>query len=59
MHQTYELYVQPPEGPAVFEPLTCASERDLLALVRRVLAERAAAAVEVRRHGEHLFTLQA
>lgn len=59
MHLTYELYFHPVEGAAVFEPLTCAREADLLAQVRALLLERKMRSVEVHHLGAHLFTLDA
>lgn len=58
-YMTYELYLERDDGPPVFEAFTCADEVELLAAVKRLMAERGLKAVEVRRFGAHLFTLSA
>jgi hypothetical protein len=57
MHQTYELYFETETGKPQFEAATYASQVELVAELRRRLAERKAKAVEVRQFGAHLFTL--
>jgi hypothetical protein len=58
MHRTYELYVRRPNGHVQFQALTFrGSEADVMRHVEGLLSECGAEAIEVRRGGEHLFTL--
>jgi hypothetical protein len=58
-HQTYELYLDDGGGDPHFEALTCPSPTDVLPAVRRLIEQRKLQAVEVRRAGVPLFTVQA
>lgn len=59
LHLTYELYLQHGDGSSTFEPLTCASEDDLLKTMQQLLDERRLVAIEARQFGQHLMTLAA
>ncbi len=56
-HHTYELYLTNHQGETRFEPLTCAPTTDVHGQVRQLLADRDMASIEVRRGGEHQFTI--
>ena len=59
MYKTYELYMEGPEGPRGFEPVTCRTEAELLAAAQRLIDQQGLAAVEVRHFGAHVFTVAA
>ncbi|RAK52596.1 hypothetical protein [Phenylobacterium deserti] len=59
MLQTYELFLETPQGERRFEPVTCATPAEALRKARLRLEDGELAAIEVRRAGEHLFTLKA
>jgi hypothetical protein len=57
MRQTYELYLEDEAGERRFETILCRSIAEILPAVRKLIAERNLAAVEVRVAGKHLFTV--
>ena len=59
MLQTYELFLETLQGERRFEPVTCATTAEALRRARLLLDGEELAAIEVRRAGEHLFTLKA
>lgn len=59
VHQTYEFYLTDRNGSTHFEAFTCPPDREVRAVATRLLAERGVAEIEVRRLGEHQFTVRA
>ncbi len=59
MLQTYELFLQTPQGERRFEPVTCRTPAEALRTARLRLEDEQIVGVEVRLAGEHLFTLEA
>jgi hypothetical protein len=60
LYQTYELYLRRTDAERPqFEPLTCRTESDALAMARQMVADRGLASVEVQQMGRHLFTVTA
>lgn len=57
LRHTYELYLHQGDEPPRFEALTCADEVELLAAMRRLIAERSLSAVEAWRLGEQVMVL--
>jgi hypothetical protein len=57
MQQTYELYLEDDSGERRFETMLCRTVADILPAVRKMIAERNLAAVEVCVAGQHLFTI--
>ena len=57
LHLTYELYLKGQDGKVAFEALTCPLNEDVLAVAQRLLVARGLRSVEVRRLGEHLYTI--
>jgi len=58
LHQTYELYLTDRNGSTHFEALTCAPGERVRDVATRLLGERGVAEIEVRRLGEHQFTVR-
>ena len=57
MAMTYEFYIESKDREPRFVPVMCESELELEHQARTILAQEHATSVEVRRLGEHLFTL--
>ncbi len=58
--RTYELYLRREESETPrFEPLACYSDYEAMAAARQLLNAQQSGSIEVRRLGEHLFTLTA
>lgn len=56
MVETFEFYVELPDGSCRMRPVTCAFA-DLMGRADALLVETAAQAIEVRQGGRHLFVL--
>jgi hypothetical protein len=57
LRQTYELYLHKGDEAPRFEALTCANEVELLAAMRRLIAERELQSIEAWRLGEQVMVL--
>ena len=56
MHETFELYVRHREGHGRFHAVTCPRD-EIITRAKELLDRSGAEEVDVRRGGEHLFTL--